>query len=428
MRILENIGITEDDLRIITFLLAETRLQVKIGQDKGETFSTTIGTPQGDALSPVLFLVYLEHIMRTHENRNLMLQREITFAYADDVNFATIDSDLTRSGLHEGQTNNQRIVGCQCAACRAYEMETALKEDMAQFNMTMNVEKTEHHELKPRVKPQITVLKSHIDREKELKNRKAKAAAAFNAMQRIWLRGLPISIETKVRLYNSCVKSRLSYNAGATAYTQIQLDQLDSFHRNHLRRMLGVFYPEHIGNREVYERTNTEPLSLNIAELRWTAFGHNLRLQVETPANKVMRQYFRRRITNVEPVRKTSRRERVLTTIPRLLQMDLQSLTKTARMNHFNVNELMTGTDLEKLRRKAQNQHLWRKGVDAIIEEKKRKWNERENKKTRYNPAQGGERQGVARRGPGRPRGRVQQQGQRNITEYFGHLQIQQAE
>jgi hypothetical protein len=97
-------------------------------------------------------------------------------------------------------------------------------------------------------------------------------------------------------------------------------------------------------------------------------------------------------------------------------------------MNHFNVNELMTGTDLEKLRHKAQNQHLWRKGVDAIIEEKKRKWNERENKKARYNPAQGGERQGVARRGPGRPRGRVQQQGQRNITEYFGHLQIQQAE
>ena len=102
MSILENTGITDDDLRIITFLLAETKLQVKIGQDKGETFSTTIVTPQGDALSPVLFLVYLEHIMRTHENRNLMLQREITFAYADDVNFATIDSDLTRTGLHEG--------------------------------------------------------------------------------------------------------------------------------------------------------------------------------------------------------------------------------------------------------------------------------------------------------------------------------------
>jgi hypothetical protein len=90
MKILKDIGIKEDELRMITFLLAETALQVKIGQAKGETFNTTIGTPQGDALSPVLFLVYLEHIMRSHETKhNLTLQREIIFAYADDVNFTT---------------------------------------------------------------------------------------------------------------------------------------------------------------------------------------------------------------------------------------------------------------------------------------------------------------------------------------------------
>ena len=54
---------------------------------------------------------------------------------------------------------------------------------------------------------------------------------------------------------------------------------------------------------------------------------------------------------------------------------------------------------LSLLRNRAQNQQqLWRKGVDAIIEEYKRKWTERENKRTRYNynPAaasQGGGRQ-----------------------------------
>ena len=66
------------------------------------------------------------------------------------------------------------------------------------------------------------------------------------------------------------------------------------------------------------------------------------------------------------------------------------------------------------------------KGVDAIIEEYKRKWNNRENKRTRYNPAaasQGGGRQRAARRGPGRPPGRQQQQGQRNMTRYFGRMQ-----
>ena len=268
---------------------------------------------------------------------------------------------MNRTELHEGNEKFQRIVGCECAACRAHEMEIALQADMEEYNMMMNIGKTEHHEFKPGVKPEMTVLKSHIDREKELKNRKAKAAAAFNAMQRIWLRGLPISIETKVRLYNSCVKSRILYNAGATAYTQNQLNRLDSFHRNHLRKLLGVYYPEHIGNMEVYERTNTRPISVDIIEQRWTALGHNLRLPVDTPANRVMKQYFRRRMTNAEPVRKASRRGRVLTTIPRLLQLDLLSLSNTARMNHFNVTELSKGTELEILRNRAQNQERSRR-------------------------------------------------------------------
>jgi hypothetical protein len=104
----------------------------------------------------------------------------------------------------------------------------------------------------------------------------------------------------------------------------------------------------------------------------------------------------------------STRRGRVLTTIPRLLQLDLKSHTKTARMNHFNVTELSTSADLEILRNRAQNQNLWRKGVDAIIEEYKRKWDDRESKRPRYNPAavtQGGGRQAVVCRGLGRPPG-----------------------
>jgi hypothetical protein len=65
-----------------------------------------------------------------------MLQREIIFAYADDVNFSTIDTDVNRTELHEGNEDDQRIAGCKCAACRAYEMEIALQADMEEYNMT----------------------------------------------------------------------------------------------------------------------------------------------------------------------------------------------------------------------------------------------------------------------------------------------------
>jgi hypothetical protein len=75
-------------------------------------------------------------------------------------------------------------------------------------------------------------------------------------------------------------------------------------------------------------------------------------------------------------------------------------------MNHFIVTELSTGNDLyvQTLRRRAQNQNLWRKGaVDAIIEEYKKKWKNREDKRTRYNPAAASKR----RRTPRTPRSRT---------------------
>ncbi|GFS06221.1 LINE-1 retrotransposable element ORF2 protein [Elysia marginata] len=50
--------ISEDDLRIIQFLLSKTTLDVKInGTNTTQLFTTNVGTPQGDSLSPVLFIV-----------------------------------------------------------------------------------------------------------------------------------------------------------------------------------------------------------------------------------------------------------------------------------------------------------------------------------------------------------------------------------
>jgi len=53
-----------DEVRIIQMLLTNTNLRTRIGQHIGDVFSTTTGTPQGDSLSPVLFIVYLEAAMR----------------------------------------------------------------------------------------------------------------------------------------------------------------------------------------------------------------------------------------------------------------------------------------------------------------------------------------------------------------------------
>ena len=94
LKILET-TIEEDELRLVRFLLSNTCLNITIGGTKeGKKFTSNIGTPQGDSLSPILFAVYLENALK--EVRPLLpqpvtesektLPSEIAF-YADDVDF-----------------------------------------------------------------------------------------------------------------------------------------------------------------------------------------------------------------------------------------------------------------------------------------------------------------------------------------------------
>ena len=58
MIILEEAVPDPSNRRIMRYLLSNTTLQPKLNGKLGDTFKTVLGTPQGDALSPVLFTIY----------------------------------------------------------------------------------------------------------------------------------------------------------------------------------------------------------------------------------------------------------------------------------------------------------------------------------------------------------------------------------
>lgn len=63
LNLLKDAGGSEEDCRLGRFLLAKTKLTVKIKNVASEEFQTTVGTFKGDSLSGVLFTLILAGVL-----------------------------------------------------------------------------------------------------------------------------------------------------------------------------------------------------------------------------------------------------------------------------------------------------------------------------------------------------------------------------
>ena len=79
----------EDEVRMTRALLSGITLKIRVGGILGESFTTKKGVPQGDGLSPHLFIIYMEDIDRVYKSvcRIKSHSFDIKLTYADDDNY-----------------------------------------------------------------------------------------------------------------------------------------------------------------------------------------------------------------------------------------------------------------------------------------------------------------------------------------------------
>ena len=323
--------VPDSDYRILQYLLSHTFLATRIQGQYGKKFQTTIGTPQGDALSPILFTIYLESALRHHMSNipTTYTAAHNIVSYADDTYFIS---------------NNY---------ADHFITSTTLPGNLLNFNLQMNSNKTEHITLNHKTCPNLsnTVLGSKAGNRSDISYRILQSNLAFGTLWKVWLNKPHITLHTKLRMYNATIKPVLTYNLSCLAVPDYQLQLLNSAPRKQLRKLLGIFYPRTISNARLYKVTQSQPLQVDITSSRLTLLGHILRSDINTPANQVMLQYF----SNPRNQKKHSGRQP--TTLPELIHRDLQ----------LALYNLRTQDDFLQLRQKAQDRAQWRQLVNQII-------------------------------------------------------------
>jgi hypothetical protein len=115
--------------------------------------------------------------------------------------------------------------------------------------------------------------------------RVGKARAAFIMLKNIWA-SKDIGEATKLRIFNSHVKSVLLYGSETWRMTKRTLQKIQTFINGCLRQIFRIWWPDRIRNEDLWQRAKQEPITQQIGRRKWGWIGHTLR----KPSSNVTRQ------------------------------------------------------------------------------------------------------------------------------------------
>ena len=112
--------------------------------------------------------------------------------------------------------------------------------------------------------------------EADVKTRIIKARAAFHILRNVW-KSRVIGKTTKIRLFNTNVKSVLLFGAETWRMKKTTLKRIRTFVNQCLRKILGIQWMDKVSNKDLWERTSQVQIEIEILKRRWGWLGHTLR-------------------------------------------------------------------------------------------------------------------------------------------------------
>ena len=272
-KILEGLDIDGKDLRIIRNLYWNQNAAVRIEGEFSEYKQIKRGVRQGCVLSPDLFNIYSETIIRTlGDSPGIKINGETinNIRYADDTALIADSKENLQLLLDKVVTESERM-GLYLNVKKTECMVVSKKG----INPTCNlVSKGETIKQVKTFKYLGYIITSDGRCSTEIKRRIAIAKDSFSKMRPIF-KNHNISITTKHRVLKAYVWSVLLYGCECWTITEDVRIKLEAAEMWFLRRMLGISWTEKKTNLEVLEQAETKRSLIQTIRKRQLQFlGH----------------------------------------------------------------------------------------------------------------------------------------------------------
>ena len=286
-KILRHYGIPQKLVSIIQSLYENFECQVIHNNLLTEPFKVNTGVRQGCILSPMLFSMAIDWLMRrVTQDKRQGIQWTMTSVledldYADDLGLlSSRHQDIQRKT--EDLSETASTIGLKLNAKKTQ----VLRKNAATNNpVTANGRQLEDVEDFVYLGSKVT---TNGDCDLEINTRIIKANQAFAMLRAIW-RSTGLSIHTKIRIFRSNVLSVLLYGSECWKTTAAIERKLEVFQTKCLRRILKIFWPNTISNEDLRNRTGLGTIAETLKARRWRWLGHVCRM----PSNSLPRTALR---------------------------------------------------------------------------------------------------------------------------------------
>lgn len=283
-KLMQHYGFPPKFITIIQQIYENATCQVVHEGKLTEPFSVQTGVRQGCILSPTIFLMVVDWIMRqsTTEKRTGI---QWTFAkQLEDLDFAD-DIVLLSHRQQDAQGKLSRVA--EEAEKTGLQINTSKTEVMRINNRQQDPVQLQQEDIKEVDK--FVYLGSVVSKDggtdEDIKSRINKARHAFHTLRPIW-RSSALSLRNKIRIFNTNVKSVLLYGSETWRTTKTNTHKLQTFINRCLRNILNIRWPEVISNKDLWDRTKQTPIDQEIRKRKWGWIGHTLR----KPTSNITRQ------------------------------------------------------------------------------------------------------------------------------------------